>query len=144
METTTKTTFLVADSSGLVSLFAPDRNHDRAVAAARELGRSFGTFVLPSDVFAETVNTLYKRFGRAVAIDAARYLVSTPPFLPTEADAELRSDALERFSSPSSLGYTDCAVLAFADHFGTDQIFGFDDDFVRQGYRIIDKALRSL
>ena len=52
-----------------------------------------------------------------------------------------RMKALELYGSlASGDNYTDALVMAMADHHGTSAVFGFDEVFAKQGYRIpVDK-----
>ena len=46
--------------------------------------------------------------------------------------------ALARFAVlPHAVSYTDAVVMPVADEYGTEAIFGFDEDFEKNGYRII-------
>ena len=57
-----------------------------------------------------------------------------------ESDEEL-AEAVERFAQqPSSVSFTDCLVMALADRLGTKLIFGFDEVFRKNGYRLPDAA----
>jgi predicted nucleic acid-binding protein len=79
---------------------------------------------------------LGKKLGHQVAVSAGRQIISTPDDLIVESDKELE-EALERFSQqPSSVSFTDCIVMALADRLGTKLIFGFDEVFRKNGYRL--------
>jgi|SRR5919202_931849 predicted nucleic acid-binding protein len=57
-------------------------------------------------------------------------------YLIMESDKEL-AEALERFArQPASVSFTDCIVMAVADRLGTQTIFGFDEVFRKNGYRL--------
>jgi predicted nucleic acid-binding protein len=134
-----RTTFVIADTSGLVSLFSPaDRNHVAARAASQDLARAPGQIIVSDHVFTETMNVLGKKAGHAAALEAARHLRSTPPFLVAETWGDSLQQALTTFARvPQSVSFTDCIVMAVADHFDTKQIFGFDEAFGRNGYEIL-------
>jgi predicted nucleic acid-binding protein len=38
------------------------------------------------------------------------------------------------------VSFTDCVVMAVADTYGTKRIFGFDEAFTKNGYRVIEDA----
>jgi predicted nucleic acid-binding protein len=60
--------FLIADSSGLISLTShTDRNYAHALRAARQLEETKSTILVPYDVYAETVNMVGKKQGHAKA-----------------------------------------------------------------------------
>ncbi len=44
---------------------------------------------------------------------------------------------------PQSVSYTDCVVMAVADEYHTTQIFGFDEDFKKHGYRVLPSPGRQ-
>ena len=55
-----KQPFLIADSSGLISLTShADRNYPQALRAAKELEETQATILVPYDVYAETVKTAF-------------------------------------------------------------------------------------
>jgi predicted nucleic acid-binding protein len=91
----------------------------------------------PGEVFAETLNVVGKRFGHAVALELAGVLVDSELFVIEETGDEMRLAALQRFArQPESVSFTDCVVMAMADHFDTTEIFGFDQAFATNGYHI--------
>jgi len=131
----------ITDTSGLIALtILSDSNHERAVAATKRFNAVKATILISSEVFAETMNLLGKRFSHAQATEVASYISSTPLFLFIDSSLELRTDAIERFSTqPGSVSYTDCLVMALADSYTTKAIFGFDTDHARNGYTIISE-----
>ena len=127
----------IADTSALISLLIEnDANHEIATQSLTDTLAAQVTMVTPSDVFTETVNTLGKKFGREVAIEAANYILSTPGFLVVEA-LETYPQALEKFrTGTGSPSFTDCVVMAIADKYQTKQVFGFDECFSKSNYQI--------
>lgn len=135
METNRQTT-IIADTSGLISLFSPDdHNHDMALKASERLSNSHKDILIPAAVFVEFLNTLGRKAGHDVALAAALEL--TPPFLVlSEPSDPSTSPALEKFKAVSqSVSFTDCIVMAVADEYKTKDIFGFDKQFEDAGYR---------
>jgi predicted nucleic acid-binding protein len=62
--------------------------------------------------------------------------VASPTYLIIESDKE-PAEADERFAKqPSSVSFTDCIVMALANRLGTKLIFGFDEVFSKNGYRL--------
>jgi predicted nucleic acid-binding protein len=126
---------LIADTSGLVSLFVPtDQNHTEAVAAATALTNARRDILVPAAVFVELLNILGRKVGHAQALAAAAEL--RPPFLVLAEPASLQgSPALKKFAgSAPGVSFTDCLVMALADEYGTREIFGFDKQFADAGY----------
>ena len=77
---TNKSGVIIADTSGLVSLFSPDdRNHEEAINAAKRLTNDQKTILVPAAVFVEFLNVLGRKAGHETALAAASEL--TPPFL---------------------------------------------------------------
>ncbi len=128
METSHKTTFVVADTSGLYSLISEtDTNHAAALRATEQFHQQAATLLLPYDVYAETINIIGKKHGHDQAVAVAHYLTS-PTFVMFDSSHEARRNALDRFAVlPQSVSYTDCVVMAVADEYHTKQIFGFDE-----------------
>ncbi len=133
--------FIIADSSGLVSLAAAtDANHAPAVAAAKRLEAAHTPMIVPYEVFTETLNVLGRTAGHDTAIRTAHELASAPSFLVIDTDEQTRRAALRRFETqPQSVSYTDCVVMACAEAYHTTQIFGFDEAFKKNGFRRIQE-----
>jgi predicted nucleic acid-binding protein len=128
---------VVADTSGLMSLLVDtDANHHKALAHSQVFDESPGAVIIPSHVFSELMNVLGKKLGHRVAVSAGKQIIATPIYLIMESDKELE-EALERLArQPSSVSFTDCMVMALADRLGTKLIFGFDEVFRKNGYRL--------
>jgi predicted nucleic acid-binding protein len=127
---------IIADTSGLVSLFSPNaRNHAEAVKAAERLRDAHKEILLPAAVFAEFLNVLGRSAGHTAALAAVAEL--TPPFLVlSEPNNLLATPALWKSATvPQSVSFTDCLVMAAADEYATLDIFGFDKQFEDAGYR---------
>ncbi len=140
MGTSRNDQFIVADTSAVISMVnVEDANHRPAVSAAEGLSRASTPIIVAWDVFAETMNHLGKRAGHAPALAVARHLAA-PSFLVIDASEEAKRAALARFETqPRSVSFTDCVVMAVADEYATERIFGFDEAFAKNGYRILGK-----
>ena len=126
---------IIADTSGLISLFSPkDQNHEVAVEAAKQLSTERKDILIPAAVLVEFLNILGRKAGHSAALAAVTEL--TPPFLViSEPDNLLDTPALEKFSTvPQGVSFTDCLVMALADEYGSRDIFGFDKQFEEAGY----------
>lgn len=132
-------TYLIADTSGLVSLTVPtDRNHEPALAATELFQDEQTTILVPYEVLVETLNVIGKRVGHEPAVAVAGYLAETPLFTVVDTSKEARAQAIERFViQPAAVSFTDCIVMTVADEYGTTAIFGFDRDHSRNGYAIL-------
>jgi predicted nucleic acid-binding protein len=130
-------TVVVADTSGLMSLLLDtDANHHKALAHSAVFDESPGAVIIPSHVFSELMNVLGKKLGHQVAVSAGQGILSTPQYLIVESDEDIQ-EALDTFSrQSSSVSFTDCIVMALADRFQTKLIFGFDEVFRKNGYRL--------
>src|SRR5215217_5241086 len=137
MKTNNTPTLVIADTSGLMSLLVDtDANHKKALTQSQVFDESAGAVIIPSHVFSELMNVLGKKLGHQVAVSIGQQVISNPTYLITESDTDL-PEALERFSKqPASVSFTDCVVMAVADRFGTKLIFGFDEVFRKNGYRL--------
>jgi predicted nucleic acid-binding protein len=132
---------IIADTSGLVSLFSPDdRNHAEAVNAAKRLQNQKKDLLIPAAVFVEFLNVMGRKAGHTVALAAVTEL--TPPFLVlSEPSSLLDSPALFKFEAVSeAVSFTDCLVMAVADEYGTKDIFGFDKQFEDAGYQRLEPS----
>jgi predicted nucleic acid-binding protein len=132
---------IIADTSGLISLFSPnDQNHTVAVEAAKRLSTDHKDILIPAAVLVEFLNILGRKAGHPAALAAVTEL--TPPFLVINEPANLLdSPALEKFSTvPQGVSFTDCLVMALADEYATLDIFGFDKQFEEAGYRRLEAS----
>jgi predicted nucleic acid-binding protein len=133
---------IIADTSGLVSLFHPgDRNHHVAVEAAKRLQNESKDILIPPSVFVEFLNILGRKLSHSVALAAASEL--TPPFLILNEPRD-NTNALEKFAKlPEGVSFTDCLVMASADEYYTPDIFGFDKQFETAGYHGLTPAIEG-
>ncbi|MEU5301768.1 type II toxin-antitoxin system VapC family toxin [Streptomyces noursei] len=141
---TSKPTLIVADTSGLVSLFHPlDKNHQAAVAEAKRLRGSGFEVIVPVAVYLELLNVLGRVLGHQAAIKVAQEL-SEDFLILNNASSSLMAETLRMFQEASeSVSHTDCFVMATCDEFDTREIFGFDRAFTRFGYSIIQQEVAS-
>lgn len=129
----------IADSSWLISLFiATDSNYKSALRIRNEFEEHSGTLHIPSEVFSETINILGKKFGHTSSSIVANKILALDDFIITESNHEIRMNAVAKFKKqPASVSFTDCLVMAFADHLETKEIFGFDRSFSQNGYQLL-------
>jgi predicted nucleic acid-binding protein len=130
---------IIADTSGLISLFSPnDQNHEVAVEAAKRLSHDHKDILIPAAVLVEFLNILGRKAGHTTALTAVTEL--TPPFL-VISDPDNIPRALEKFSDvPAGVSFTDCLVMAVADEYGTVDIFGFDKQFADASYHRLEPS----
>jgi predicted nucleic acid-binding protein len=82
------------------------------------------------------MNVVGKKLGHQVALSAGQQILSNPAYLIMKSHEEL-AEALERFAHQrASVSFTDCIVMALADRLRTKAIFGFDEVFRKNGYRL--------
>lgn len=136
MTNTNTGSLVIADSSGLISLLHPgDVNHGKAARLVQQLDPAAGQVLIPSEVFAETINVVGRTLGHSVAVATGWELARSATFLVVETNEEIRQESLHKFEKlPDSVSLTDCLVMACADFYGTTAIFGFDKVFARNGY----------
>ena len=127
---------IIVDSSALISLFsADDSNHKFAAKISKTIFKNHKIVCIPGEVFAETVNTIGKKFSHKQALKFGREILDSKEYQIVDTTEELRTDALTVFKSQAeSVSFTDCIVMATADHFSTKEIFGFDKTFSKNGY----------
>ena len=135
---------IIADSSTLVSLaITTDVNNTKARSILTSISKADHTIVIPSEVFAETINLLGKKFSHAQALEAAALFLNIDMFIIAPTTTVMRQNALKKFGAmPKGVSYTDCLVMAVADLHGTSTVFGFDDIFRNSEYQLpaIQKA----
>ena len=128
---------IIADSSALVSLATvTDSNYSQAIAIARKIEEENLQVVIPGDVFSETLNVLGRKSSHQIALGTAETILNSNSFIIAETNAKIRDNALTIFKNQAqSVSFTDCLVMAFADHFHTKTIFGFDEIFRKNKYQ---------
>ncbi|MFH0521833.1 type II toxin-antitoxin system VapC family toxin [Streptomyces sp. M41] len=129
---------IIADTSGLVSLFHPsDSNHAKAVEAAKRLRNSDTIVLVPVAVYLELLNILGRIMGHDTAVRVAEEMADHFVILNNVSSWSLKA-SLELFAEASGgISHTDCVVMVSCDEYHTHEIFGFDRAFTRLGYRII-------
>lgn len=128
----------IVDSSALVSLtIDTDSNHIRSLEIASMLLRAYKVIIIPSDIFTETINILGKKFGHSKATQVAYEILTAKEYEITDTTDAIREMALQKFQNvKESVSYTDCIVMACADAYSTNVIFGFDEIFAKNGYKL--------
>lgn len=126
---------IIVDSSSLVALAnKKDSTHKRAKAIITKFKDALQV-VIPTEVFAETLNIIGKKVGKFIAVNVGEKLLLSDLFDIVESTHQIRIAALKKFKNqPRSVSFTDCIVMAFADAYGTKEIFGFDETFTKNGY----------
>src|SRR3954447_27051809 len=117
---------IIADTSGLISLFSPnDHNHKVADAAAKRLSDDQKDILIPAAVLVEFLNILGRKAGHAAALAAVTEL--TPPFLVISEPANLLdTPAVGKFEGlPEGVNFVDWVLMGGAGELGTVDIFGF-------------------
>ena len=127
---------IIADTSALISLASvTDSNHSLALTTSAQIQKTKRSLIIPADVFTETINTIGKKIDHAQAVAVGEQLLSSTDLIIEEASPALRQLAFNRFSQqPGSVSFTDCLVMAYADHYQTTEIFGFDEAFRKNGF----------
>ncbi len=118
----------------------PFIQRDRIYSRNKQLEETHATILVPYDVYSETVNMVGKKQGHAKAYEVGQLLSKTPPFLVIDSSPAAREQALSRLLTLSaSVSYTDAVVMAVADEYQTQKIFGFDEAFANCGYENIPR-----
>ena len=127
---------VIADSSALFSLLiTTDTNHAEANKISIELVRQEGVLLIPGEIFSEVINILGKKVSKDQALKAGYKFTESEVFMVLETTASIRSRALTLYKKqPASVSFTDCLVMAFADEYKTQLVFGFDIAFRKNGY----------
>ena len=127
---------IIADSSALFSLIvSTDKNHHIASNISIELVRQDGAILIPGEVFSEVVNILGKKIHKDQAMRAGHLFIQSEVFMVVEITPLVRSNALTLYEKQAaSVSFTDCLVMACADEYKTNLIFGFDSAFRKNGY----------
>ncbi|MEU0214330.1 PIN domain-containing protein [Streptomyces sp. NPDC006265] len=136
-----RSSIIIADTSGLVSLFHPmDSNHGLAVAAANRLRENNATVLIPVAVYLELLNILGRIMGHNAATRVAEGMSDHFVILNNISTWSLK-ESLRLFAESSvGISHTDCVVMVSCDEYETREIFGFDKAFAQSGYQIITRS----
>ena len=136
---------IIFDSSGLTALMnETDEFHDQALSISEIItDRAVWRVLLPHEIFAESVSALSKRVSREAGAKAAQAILEREragDFVFSETEALVYKTAIELLrtakGSRGAPSFFDCLVMAFATHYQTPYIFGFDEAFTKNGYRL--------
>jgi predicted nucleic acid-binding protein len=99
--------------------------------------------LLPREIFAETITVVSKRINREAGVKAAWAILErrrVGDFVFIETDPLVYEKAIDLLQtakgSRGAPSFFDCLVMAFASQYQTPYIFGFDDAFIKNGYRL--------
>lgn len=138
MEINSQDQYTIVDSSYLFALAdSSDSTHKRATKIAKTLEEISKILVVPSEILFEATNTMWKKLTKEKATRTARDILTLATYAIPETTSEIRTLAFSKFEKQSrSVSFTDCLVMAFADHFKTKTILGFDESFSKSGYSL--------
>ncbi len=120
------------DTGAIYALVArTDQNHAAAVGFLKSWLAQGGLFVLADVVFAETMTLAKRRLGTAVALRVGRELRQNPVYVWTVVSPQLEPETWVLFQKydDKDWSYTDCTLLALAEHLKIREVFAFDEDF---------------
>ncbi len=94
--------------------------------------------LIPSEVFAETLNAVGKKVSRLDAIRVGctmltRYTAHDFDFIHAQSSTYTKALVLQENGSGSP-SFVDCLVMALAMEYDTKYVFGFDGTFHKNGY----------
>jgi predicted nucleic acid-binding protein len=119
-----------------------DRVHDEALACAEELERAPDIEFTTSEAILMEVLTFVSRLGpyfRARAVDLVDELLSAPGIHVVPVSHELFAEGLRLYRSRPDKTYSivDCMSMVICRSRGADEVLTTDEDFVREGFRIL-------
>jgi predicted nucleic acid-binding protein len=133
---------VILDSSALIAeINLVDSLHEQAQAINDVLSQTQQRVILPYEVFAEAINIFGKKVGRVEAAHAgkallARHASGSLRILPSSEVILTAALDLLPTAKGQSPSFVDCLVMVSADHYQTPYIFGFDEAFAKNGYRL--------
>lgn len=137
---------IVVDSSAVIALMTKtDDFHQKAFSISEKIKTTNQQIILPYEIFTETITTVSKKIGRQEGVIAGERIlswVSSGNLLFSVTNASLLTKALVHLKTAKGVrgapSFFDCLVMAFADHYQTPYIFGFDEVFAKNGYTLPD------
>jgi predicted nucleic acid-binding protein len=136
---------VILDSSALIAqLNVADIWHAKADTTAGFISRTDRQIILPYEVLAETLNRVGNNIGREQAVLAGKAILTRyatgdlvlPQSDPDVLDAALEVLKIAKVAQAKQPSFVDCVVMAYADFYDTDEVFGFDHVFAMNGYRL--------
>jgi predicted nucleic acid-binding protein len=129
---------VIIDSSALFSLVSrDDMNHQQALTLSATFRPMESPVLLPGEIFTETLNIIGKKIGKEKREEVGNDLLTSGAFIFVDTTVDIRQAAFAKLlTQPASVSFTDCLVMAVADFFKTKVIFGFDEVFAKNGYRL--------
>jgi predicted nucleic acid-binding protein len=137
--------FVILDSSALIAqLNVKDLWHKKANTISEYIERTDRKVILPAEVLAETLNRIGNNIGRQDAVLAGNALMErndTGDILITHSNMDILSATLKLLNSVQEppdkrASFVDCLVMATATFYDTNEIFGFDAVFGRNGFHL--------
>ena len=126
------------DTGAFLARYLPDDQHHKTATALWEKIRATHEPCVTSNfVLDETFTLLARRASYSFAAEKARLVYSTTALkiLRPDADAELAAlDLFEKFAD-QEISFTDCVSFALMREAGIRQVFSFDADFERAGFK---------
>ena len=126
------------DTGALLARYLSDDQHHKSATALWEKIRVRREPCVTSNfVLDETFTLLARRASYSFAAEKARliYSATTLKILRPDADAELAAlDLFEKFAD-QEISFTDCVSFALMREAGIRQVFSFDADFERAGFK---------
>jgi len=133
---------VILDSSALIAeINLADSLHEKVQPINEFIAKTDRQVILPYEVFAEALNIFGKKVGRREAASAGKALLArhaSGPLKILPSDETILAAALDLLltAKGQSPSFVDCLVMVSADHYQTKEIFGFDEAFAKNGYRL--------
>ena len=133
---------VILDSSALIAqINLSDSLHEKAQAINNVLSQTERQVILPYEVFTEAINIFGKKVGRIEAAQAgkallARHVSGSLRIVPSSETILAGALDLLPTAKGQSSSFVDCLVMVSADYYQTQEIFGFDEAFAKNGYRL--------
>jgi predicted nucleic acid-binding protein len=137
--------FVILDSSALIAqINIKDLWHQKANAISEFIERTDRKVILPAEVMAETLNRIGNNIGRQDAVLAGKALLErneTGDILIIHSNTDILTatlNLLKTIQEPPDkrASFVDCLVMASAAFYDTQEIFGFDAVFGRNGFHL--------
>jgi len=133
---------VLVDTSAIVGLFLEgDEWHVPAREALAGLRADRRSLLGTTDVFDEAVTALRRWAGYGSAVKTGAALRASRLLRLVAVDDEIREQAWKVFKAHPlpGLSYTDCTSAAVMDKFGLTEVFTFDEDFRKLGYKVLPR-----
>lgn len=136
---------IIVDSDGIVAQSnLDDANHDLAVKISEKLVDLEAKVIYPSTTIFEATTTMARKFNNPQMAAGTLSVFADPSMIIEPVDQQIIVGAAKYYDPNTTKKNTtfDAAVVAVADKYKADYIFGFDGFYEKKGFKLAKDLLK--